>query len=195
MKSVKKEAIAIWVRWHKEIYADLIGILLIGPSFVASLLDVVGKAPERVARFSPTAVHPTSYVRPLINTELLRRIGFQSEADAFDAAWLSLYPRDLARRLPAALRDDFALAAREVVTALCFEPHAAYGGRRLADVVRFRPQDAVVVREAADRLGAGGNPGIVPERFLIAAARDALTRGVAPPEQIARNFYDALLGR
>jgi hypothetical protein len=35
----------------------------------------------------------------------------------------------------------------------------------------------------------------VPERFLIAAARDALERGVAPPERIAKSFYNALLGR
>jgi hypothetical protein len=62
-------------------------------------------------------------------------------------------------------------------------------------VVRFRPQDEAIVREAADRLAAGDNPGIVPERFLIAAARDALERRVASPERIAKNFYNVLLGR
>lgn len=84
---------------------------------------------------------------------------------------------------------------RGTVAAPCFQPHEAYGGRNLVDVVRFRPQDKTIVREAADRLGAGGNPGIVPERFLIAAARDALERQVASPERIAKNFYDVLLGR
>jgi hypothetical protein len=192
---IPASAIRVWMRWHKEIYADLIGVLLIGPSYVSSLLDVVGKAPERVAVFSPSGVHPTSYLRPLISTELVRRIGFARHADDFDRAWLSLYPGEVANRLPAPLRETFPVAVKETVTALCFQPHEAYGGRKLAQVVRFRPQDEAIVREAANRLAAGDNPGIVPERFLIAAARDALERGVAPPERIAKSFYNALLGR
>lgn len=55
---VLNEAVRIWMRWHKEIYADLIAVLLIGPSYVSSLFDVVGKAPERVAQFSLSGVHP-----------------------------------------------------------------------------------------------------------------------------------------
>ncbi len=193
--SVPVPAIRVWMRWHKEIYADLIGVLLIGPSFVSSLLDVVGKSPERIALFSPSAVHPTSWLRPLISTELLRRIGFPRQAHEFERAWLALYPAEVAKRLPAPLRESFPVAVKETVTALCFQPHEAYGGRQLAQVVHFRPQDEAIVREAADRLAAGDNPGIVPERFLIAAARDALERRVAPPERIARNFYNVLLGR
>lgn len=192
---VPTAAVRIWMRWHKEIYADLIGVLLIGPAYVSSLFDIVGKSPRRVAAFSPSGVHPTSYLRPMINTELMRRIGFEKRADAFDRDWRCLYPRDIADRLPAPLRESFPVAVKETVTALCFQPHTAYGGRKLVQVVRFRPQDAATVREAANRLGAGGNPGIVPERFLIAAARDALERRVAPPERIARNFYNVLLGR
>ena len=192
---VPPAAIRIWMRWHKEIYADLIGVLLIGPAYVSSLFDIVGKAPERVAAFSPSGVHPTSYLRPMINTELMRRIGFAKQADGFDRDWRALYPREIADKLPPPLRESFPVAVKETVTALCFQPHKAYGGRKLVEVVRFRPQDAATVREAADRLGAGGNPGIVPERFLIAAARSALERRVAPPERIYRNFYNVLLGR
>ena len=45
-------------------YADLIGALLIGPTYVTSLFDIVGKAPERVALFSASGVHPTSSCGP-----------------------------------------------------------------------------------------------------------------------------------
>ena len=83
---------------------------------------VVGKAPERVAAFSSSGVHPTSYLRPLISTELVRRIGFAKHADAFDRAWLSLYPGEVANRLPAPLRESFPLAVKETVAALCFQP-------------------------------------------------------------------------
>lgn len=187
--------IAIWMRWHKEIYADLIGCLLIGPYYVSSLLDVVGKSPERVARFNPTGVHPTSYVRPLINTELLKRIGFAKEAEAFEQGWRSIYPASVTKGLPDAFWRTFARASRETVQALCFEPHHAYGGKALTNVVRFRRQDLPVVREAAKRMADGTNPGIVPERFLICAAREALQRKLAEPDRISARFYDALTGR
>jgi hypothetical protein len=192
---VPLSVIDVWKRWHKEIYADLIGVLLIGPSYISSLLDVVGKAPDKVAKFNPRGVHPTSYLRPLINTALLKRIGFAPEAEAFERAWEALYPGPVVRAIPAAVRASFPVAARETVSALCFDPHDAYGGKPLADVVRFRRQDIAVVREAAGRLADGTNPGILPERFLICAARDALERRLAPPERITRNFYDALTRR
>lgn len=192
---IPRSVIAIWKRWHKEIYADLIGVLLIGPSYVNSLLDVVGKSPDRVARFNPKGVHPTSYLRPLINTALLRRIGFRPEAEVFERGWRALYSKDVVRSLPRMLWSTFDRAADGTVEAICFQPHAAYGNKALADVVRFRRQDLAIVREAADRLAAGDNPGIVPERFLICASRDALQRNVAPPARIAKHFYTALIGR
>ena len=189
-----REAVETWARWHKEIYADLIGLLLIGPAYVGSLMDVVGKAPDRVTRFDPEGAHPVSYLRPFLSTALLRRIGFASHAEAAERAWRGLYGPGVARRLPRALRHRFPEAARAVVEELCFRPMRAYGGRPLVAVVRFRPQDAATVAEAAGRLARGDAPGILPSRFLIAAARHALDRRLAPPETIAANFYVTLTG-
>ena len=134
-------------------------MLLIGPTYVTSLFDVVGKAPERVALFSASGVHPTSFLRPLINTALLKRIGFAAEAEAFEEAWRRLYAPTVARRLPPALWSSFPYAAAETVKALCFDRHDAYGGKALADVTRFRRQDVAVAREAGERLATGANPG------------------------------------
>ncbi|NNF24433.1 MAG: hypothetical protein HKN63_06465 [Rhodobacteraceae bacterium] len=186
---------ATWARWHKEIYADLIGVLLIGPYYIESLLDVIAKSPARVARFRSKGVHPVSYLRPHISTELLRRIGFQRRAAAYDAGWRRIYPAGVDKALPGWLRDGFRGTAAAVVDVLCFKPMSAYGGKSLSQVVRFRPQDMTTVREAAERLASGTNPGIAPERFFICAAREALDRRLAPPEQITRNFYTALTGR
>ena len=192
---VPPSVIAVWKKWHKEMFADFIGVLLIGPAYISSLMDVVGKSPERVAKFNPSGVHPTSYLRPLINTVLLKRIGFAKEAEEFERSWKSLYSNAVIRMLPADLWSNFEKAALEAVKALCFDPHQAFGGKALAEVTAFRRQDVPVVREAAQRLAAGTDPGIVPERFLICAARDALERKLAPPQRIAANFYDALAGR
>ena len=86
---MSKDVIDTWSTWHKEVYADLIGILLIGPSYVASIMDVVGRPANSVAQFSKGAVHPTPYLRILINTMLLRLIGFDQEATRYEKTMLS----------------------------------------------------------------------------------------------------------
>jgi hypothetical protein len=52
-----------------------------------------------------------------------------------------------------------------------------------------------MIEEAARRLASGGDPGIIPERFLIGAARVALDRRLAGPSAIAENFYRELARR
>jgi hypothetical protein len=189
---VPAEVARVWMRWHKEIFADLLGVLLIGPAFIGSLMDVVGKSPELVAAFSPKGVHPTPYLRVLIDLELLQRMRFAEEARAFRRAWLALYPPSRAQGMPEALRRSFVPACRLVVEIMCFTAWPQLGNKALAEVVAFRPQDQAVVREAAGRLAKGEDPGIVPERFLIAATRHAVDHKLAPPHVISRHFYQAL---
>lgn len=182
-----------WVRWHKEIFADLIGVLLIGPAFVHSLMDVVGKSPAAVVSFSPAAVHPVPFLRTLLALELLARTGFQPEAAALRQAWLSLYPPFRARAsIPRELFDSFPKAAKRVVDIVAFTPFPQLGDKALAEVVTFRRRDLAMAEEAAERLARGEDPGIIPERFLIVAARIALRRRHAPPARIAHNFFAAL---
>lgn len=194
-KNLPKAVIENWMTWHKEIFADLIGILLIGPSYVASIMDVVGRPAATVAKFTTGAVHPTPYLRVFINTTLLRMMGFTKDAEYYDRTWTALYPKSVCAMVPQDIRDSFCVAAQETVIALCFTPHRAYGGKRLIDVVRFLPKDQDIVAEAAHRLAMGTNPGIVPERYLIAAARVALDKKLATPDQITNNFYNVLLGK
>jgi len=52
-----------------------------------------------------------------------------------------------------------------------------------------------MIEEAARRLAAGNDPGIIPERFLIGAARAALDRRLARPGVISENFYRELSRR
>ena len=55
----------VWVRWNRETFADLCGLLLGGPCVVASLMDVVGRSPQITYHFDPNGVHPTPYLRVL----------------------------------------------------------------------------------------------------------------------------------
>jgi hypothetical protein len=52
-----------------------------------------------------------------------------------------------------------------------------------------------MIEEAARRLAQGDDPGVVPERFLIGAARFALDRRLATPEALVTNFYRELARR
>src|SRR4029450_8690754 len=68
--------VRVWARWHKEMLADMFARLLGGPAAVESLMDVVGRAPAETMRYSALGVHPTPYLRVLINLVLLKRMGF-----------------------------------------------------------------------------------------------------------------------
>lgn len=185
----------VWARWHKEIWADLCGLLLGGPAIVASLLDVVAMPPASAQAFNSTGVHPPPYLRVLINLELLRRMDFPAEAEAFRQLWVGMYPSPKAGTIPQAMLDTFSGANRLVVDTICFQPYPQLGDKSLAEVVRFSPAHQEMIQEAGQRIAAGVDPGIIPARFLVGAARWAVDNNLTPPERIAHNFYQELSTR
>lgn len=185
----------IWVRWNRETFADLSGLLMGGPCIVASLMDVVGRSPRITYHFDPNGVHPTPYLRVLISVELLRRMGFQAEAEKYAQAWTSLYPTPKPGILPNELLRSAPRAIALVVDALCYRPFKEIGDKSLAEVYRFGQKEQRMIEEAARRLATGDDPGIVPERFLIGAARFALDNQLAPAEKIKEKFYSELSRR
>jgi hypothetical protein len=184
-----------WARWNREMFADMSALLLGGPCVVPSLMDVIGRGPETVLTFNPRGVHPTPYFRMFINLELLRRMGFPDEAEHYRRVWSRIYPRPTAFGMPRTMLDSFAEANALAVDSMCFRPYPSLGNKSLAQVIRFQPKEQKMIEEAARRMAAGVDPGIVPERFLIGAARLALDRRLARPGVIATNFYLELARR
>ena len=82
-----------------------------------------------------------------------------------------------------------------VVDTVCFQPYAELGNKSLAEVMPFGQKEQHMVEEAARRVAAGNDPGIVPERFLIGATRFALDNRLARPEVIVETFYKELARR
>lgn len=181
-----------WVRWNREMFADMSGVFLVGPSFVGSLMDILARGPETVVYYSPRGPHPTPYLRMLINTELLRRMGFESESRQYRRAWLKIYPSPTRGSIPREMLKSFAEACPVAVDAMCFRPYPSLGNRSLAQVLNFGKKEQQMIEEASRRLAAGVDPGIIPERFLIGAVRLALDRRHARPEVLTKNFYRAL---
>ncbi len=185
-------AAAVWTRWNRETFADLSGLLLGGPCVVASLMDVVGRDPRIVYHYDPRGVHPVPWLRVLLSCHLLERMGFPGEAAAFRGAWLRIYPRPPSGSMPMALANGAERTLAAVVDTLCYQPFAALGGKRLSEMFRFAPKEQRMVEEAAGRLGQGMDPGIIPPRFLIGAARVALDQRLAKPKAIREHFYREL---
>jgi hypothetical protein len=186
---------SVWTRWNREIFADLSGLLLGGPAVVGSLMDVIGRSPTSTFAYSSRGPHPTPYLRTLLSTELLRRMGFVEEADQYRRTWLRIYPNPQAGSIPQPLLDTFTQANATVVDTVCFRPYRELGDKSLAQVLRFERKEQQLIGEAARRLAAGNDPGVIPERFLIGAARLALDLRLARPGVIANNFYRELAGR
>jgi hypothetical protein len=185
----------VWVRWNRETFADLSAVLLGGPAVVASLMDVVGRAPQITLFFSPTGVHPTPYIRVLISVELLRRMGFKEEAEKFSRAWRTLYPDPKVGNFPAKFLRTASQATALVVDTICYRPFKDLGDKPLALVCQFGQKEQRMIEEAARRLAQGTDPGIVPARFLIGAARFALDNRLAAAENIKKTFYSELARR
>ena len=118
------EIAKVWVRWNRETFADLSAVLLGGPAVVASLMDVVGRAPQISLFFSPTGVHPTPYLRVLMSVELLRRMGFKEEAEKFWPRVARPLSRSENRQLPTE------------VLAHCCQSYSAGSGHAVLPAVR-----------------------------------------------------------
>jgi hypothetical protein len=184
-----------WTRWNREMFADMSALLLGGPQMVSSLMDVVGRAPAQMFAYRARAPHPTPYLRTLISVELLRRMGFAGDAERYRRAWTRIYPDPRAGAIPAAILDTFPQACALAVDAMCLQPYPSLGDKSLAQVIRFGAKEQQMIDEAARRLAAGTDPGIIPARFLIGAARVAIDQRLARPGKLAENFYKELARR
>jgi hypothetical protein len=186
---------SVWTRWNRETFADLSGLLLGGPAVAASLMDIIGRGPETVMNYAPRAPHPTPYLRMFLSIELLARMGFTSEAEQYRRIWHRLYPNPHAGGIPPAMLNGFPEVISMVVDTICFTPYEQLGNKCLSDVIKFGPKEQQMIEEAARRLAAGTDPGIIPERFLIGASRFAFDRKLARPGVITENFYKELSRR
>jgi hypothetical protein len=192
--NIPAEIAQVWAQWHKETMADMFALVLGGPAAVESLMDVVGRSPASTVKFNPNSVHPTPYLRVFINLILLRRLGFEQMATNLSRIWQRLYPRITPADIPTLFMKTFQPAAEMVVDTMVFQPYPQFADKCLARVVKFGPDQMAMIELAGRRLAAGEDPGTVPLRFMISAARFALDQQLASPQTITDNFY-RILGR
>ena len=114
----------------------MVGCMLGGEAFVASLMDVIGRARDQALGYSPRGVHPTPYLRTFLSSELLRRMGFPDGAPSSRTAWRRLYPSTARHTMPAEPCSQLAAAAfRAVVDAVCYTRFPSLGDKSLREVI------------------------------------------------------------
>ncbi|MEA5552819.1 hypothetical protein VB713_17895 [Anabaena cylindrica UHCC 0172] len=192
--NIPPEVAQVWSQWHKEMMADMFALLLGGPGAIESLMDVVGRSLASTVQFSSMSVHPTPYLRTLINLILLKRLGLKKMASDLERIWQRLYPRVTAEDIPAMFMKTFYPAAELAVDTMVFQPYPQFGNKSMAQVVNFGPAQLDLIQQAGQRLAKGEDPGTIPVRLMISAARFALDRQLAKPQAITDNFY-RIIGR
>jgi len=169
--------IAIYGRWHKEIFADLAALLLGGPAAAYGMAEFLAHPADRVMTYRPGGPHPVGYLRILLLAEMLRRMRFAREAEDLSGIWGSLYDPRRGHRMPAVLLATRGRAIAAVVDEIAFQPRRNLAQRALASVIRFTADDQRAIRRAAFDLAAGRPPGGLPPRHMPAACRYALNAG------------------
>ena len=166
-------------------------LLLGGEAFVASLMDVIGREPARRAGVLAPRRAPDAVPAHLHQHRAAAPDGLPGpKPSAYRRIWRRLYPDPRRGNIPRALLDTFPDAMPAVVDVVCFRRYRSLGDRTLAEVMRFRPKEQAMIEEAARRLAAGVDPGVIPARFLIGAARAAIDRRLARPNVVTRELYE-----
>jgi hypothetical protein len=171
----------VYRRWHKEIFADLVAVLLGGPASVWGMMDFLAHPGPRTLTYRPGGAHPTGYLRVLILVEMLRRLGFDADAARVKAVWSRLYDPARGHRLPRRLLSTSTRTIPQVVDEMAFQTRRNLAQRALVDVIPFSARDEQVIRRAAGALARGVIPPDVPPRFLVSACRYAIGKGVSLP--------------
>lgn len=186
---------SIYSRWHKEIFADLAALLLGGPAAAWGLAQFLAHPGPRALTFRP-GVHPTGFLRVLLLTEMLRRMGFGIQAGRLEQVWRRLYDPSRFHRLPAFLLESAGSMIPTVVDEIAYQTRRNLAHRALADVISFRRDDEEAIQCGKRRLIEGGLPDrSLPPRHMVSAASYALNSGLLPPTLLSQRVVARLAER
>lgn len=177
--------VTIYRRWHKEIFADLAGLLLGGTATAWGMMEFLSHPSARALTYRPGGAHPTGWIRVLILAEMIRRMGFPEEAAKVEQVWRRLYDPRRGHRLPPKLLSATSRVIPAIVDEIAYQPRFNLGQHALADAIPFKRNDEAAIRRGGISIAAGRLPAGLPPRFLVSASRFAIEAG-GEPDAISR---------
>ena len=172
--------VTVFARWHKEIFADLAALLLGGTASAWGMMEFLSHPGARSMTYRPGGAHPTGWIRVLMLTEMMRRMGFPEEAARAEKVWRRLYDPSRGHRIPPALFAAVPRAIPAVIDEIAYQPRRGLGQHALADAIPFFRADEARIRRGGITIAAGRVPTDLPPRFLVSASRFALESGADP---------------
>lgn len=172
--------VTVFRRWHKEIFADLAALLLGGTASAWGMMEFLSHPGARALTYRPGGAHPTGWIRALLLTEMMRRMGFSEQAAQADKVWRRLYNPAQGHRIPPALFAATPRVIPAVIDEIAYQPRRSLGQHALADAIPFFRADEARIRRAGMMIAAGRMPADMPPRFLVSASRFALESGGDP---------------
>lgn len=172
-------------RWHKEIFADLAALLLGGTAAAWGMANFLANPATKALTYRPGGAHPTAYLRVFILAEMLRRMGFDRQAQQLRRVWQQLYHGANPRRLPTRLRQSADQLIPKVVDEIAYQPRRNLAQQALVDIIPFTQADEARIRAGAKLLIAGKIPPDLPPRHLVSASAFALYSGKIAPRKLS----------
>ena len=160
----------IWTAYLSESFADVMGIIFSGPAFLLSALGLLGgsKKDQWQAVYQKPEEHPPGYLRGYIQTEYLKKLGFNSEVqeinDIFEYVsdmddsilWESDYSSSSTNTHFEIDLDIMEDSASKFIDALLGKKFTSLGDNKISDIVTpFTKKDQAIVVELTERLQTG----------------------------------------
>jgi len=132
---VSAQTAAIWARWHETVFADVFGVLKLGPAYVSGMIELLGTDAVSAITLRTDAPVPPAYIRWHLMLQTLQMLNFNEEAlDLFNQIHLLCGdPNQLAQRCgPEWLQ--LVNECRAVSGVVAFSPYQRLAGARVVDL-------------------------------------------------------------
>ena len=177
---VPESRISIWLKWQKEIFADLVALLLAGPAFAYSMINTLFLPHQEVISYNDDDSHPSHYIRIFLISAFVRTLiteneNIKQDADRLDKLWIQLYGN--IEKIGSHKVDDFQNDFPIVFNALIDTKFDILKGHSVRELIPYTVNDDAKIRNAITFLKTGQNrpsPHSLNPRHIVSASRLAL---------------------
>jgi hypothetical protein len=163
-----------WHDWQAEVFADLVGLQLGGPTFAEALMHLLLLPAAMVTTFNPSDPHPTHYPRILMNAAYIPTLipahqPLVDDGQRIAAQWVALYGEQSQFEEVVA---DFSVVSH----AMMDTPFPVLQGKTVRELMPYLKSDDFRIRGASKFMRTGQDkPTKLEPRHCVSAARLAVT--------------------
>lgn len=132
---VSPQTAALWSSWHEVVFADVFGVLKLGPAYVSGMIELLAQDAASALSATPAAAVPPTYIRWHLMLQTLQLLNFGEDArERFNQIhMLCGDPNQVAQRFgPNWL--TLVNECRAIAGLVAFSPCQKLGGARVIDV-------------------------------------------------------------